>query len=82
MANGKDKVKAFVLVNVHAGSSPEVVSRARQINGVISANACWGRPDIFVVVEAPSEKALSDTVLNELQMIQGVESTDTHLVIE
>jgi DNA-binding Lrp family transcriptional regulator len=82
VANEKSKVKAFVLINVHAGTSPEVVSKARQITGVISANACWGRPDIFVVVEASSERALSDTVLNKLQLIQGVESTDTHLVIE
>ena len=75
-------MKAFVLINVRIGTSPEVVSTARRITGVISANACWGRPDVFVIIEAPSERALSDTVLNKLQMIQGVESTDTHLVIE
>jgi DNA-binding Lrp family transcriptional regulator len=82
VANARGKVKAFVLINVHAGTSPEVVSNARQIPGVISANACWGRPDIFVVLEAPNEKVLSDAVLNKLQRIEGVESTDTHLVIE
>jgi DNA-binding Lrp family transcriptional regulator len=82
VANGKGNVKAFVLINVHAGTSPEVLSSARRIPGVMSANACWGRPDIFVVLEAPNEKVLSDTVLNKLQLIQGVESTDTHLVIE
>jgi DNA-binding Lrp family transcriptional regulator len=82
VANARGKVKAFVLINVHAGTSPEVVSKARQIPAVISANACWGRPDIFVVLEAPNEKVLSDTVLNKLQRIGGVESTDTHLVIE
>lgn len=82
MANTKGKVKAFVLINVHSGTSPEVVSSARRIPGVVAANACWGRPDIFVIVEAPNEKVLSDTVLNKLQLIAGVESTDTHLVIE
>src|SRR6516164_9120648 len=82
VGNGKGEVKAFVLMNVRAGTSPEVVSRARQIPGVISANACWGRPGIFVVLEAPNEKVLSDAVLNKLQLIQSMESTDIHLVIE
>lgn len=82
MPDGKSKVKAFVLINVHAGSSPEVLSRARETTGVVSSHACWGRPDIFAVVEAVNEKALSDLILNKLQLIPGVESTDTHLVIE
>ena len=82
MTDEKSKVKAFVLINVRAGSSPEVLSSAREITGVITAHACWGRPDIFAVVEAANEKVLSDLVLNKLQLIPGVESTDTHLVIE
>ena len=36
-------MKAFVLVNVHAGKSPEVVSHLRKIEGVKMAPACWGR---------------------------------------
>ena len=62
-------MKAFVLVNVHAGKSPEVVSKLRQVKGVTTAHACWGRPDIFAIVEAPSEKAFADTVLEKIQEV-------------
>jgi len=41
-----------------------------------------GRPDTFTLVEAANEKALADTVLAKIQAIDGVESTDTHILIE
>ncbi len=75
-------MRAFVLLNVEAGKCPEVVGKLRKIQGVTSANACWGRPDIFVVVDVPNQTALATTVLNQIQEITGVESTDTHIVIE
>ena len=75
-------MKAFVLVNVHAGKSPEVVTQLRRVPGVTMAHACWGRPDVFVVLDVPSEKALSETVLRKIQVIEGIESTDTHIVID
>jgi DNA-binding Lrp family transcriptional regulator len=75
-------MRAFVLINVRAGKCPEVVGKLRHIPGVVSANACWGRPDIFVVVDAPSQSALGDTVISKFQTIEGVESTDTHIVID
>ena len=75
-------MKAFVLINVRAGKSPQVVSQLRTIDGVKMAHACWGRPDIFVVMEVPNEKALSDTVLQKIQVIEGIESSDTHIVID
>jgi len=75
-------MRAFVLLNVHAGKCPAVVGKVRKIEGVVSANACWGRPDVFVVVDAPSQSALADTVIQKIQAIDGVESTDTHIVID
>ncbi len=75
-------MKAFVLINVHASKVPEVVSRLRKIDGVKMAHSCWGRPDVFVVLEVPSEKTLSETVLQKIQTIEGIESSDTHIVID
>ncbi len=75
-------MRAYVLVNVRAGKCPAVVSALRKIKGVSAANACWGRPDIFAVVEAASEEAFAETVLQKIQAIDGIESTDTHFVIE
>ncbi len=75
-------MKAYVLINVRAGKAREVVSKAQAIPAVKSVHPCWGRPDVFTFVEVADEKSLADTVLAKLQSIDGVESTDTHIVIE
>jgi len=75
-------MKAYVLINVRAGQSRHVVNKLRQLEGVTSADACWGRPDIFALVEAKDDKALANSVLDSIQKIDGVESTDTHILIE
>ncbi len=75
-------MRAFVLLNVRAGKCPQVVGELRKIEEVISANACWGRPDIFTVVEVPSQSELAKIILMRIQVIDGVESTDTHIAVE
>jgi DNA-binding Lrp family transcriptional regulator len=75
-------VKAFVFIEVRPGKSPEVVSQVKRIERVTSAHVCWGHPDIIAILEAASDVALSEAVLKKIQAIPGVESTDTHLVIE
>ncbi len=75
-------MKAFVLINVRAGKSPEVLSKLRAIESITNAHACWGRPDIFALVEARNERAMTNTVLERIQSIEGIESTDTHIVID
>ena len=74
-------MRAYVLINVRAGKSRNVVKGLRKLKGVKSADVCWGRPDLFVLVDVASEKALAQTVLDKIQALDGVESTDTHLVI-
>ncbi len=75
-------MKAYVLINVRAGKAREVVEKVRQIEGIKQANACWGRPDVFTLADVPNEEFLEETVLAKIHGIDGVESTDTHLVIE
>jgi len=75
-------MKAFVLVNVQAGKSPEVLTALRQIDAVQVAHACWGRPDIYALVEVRNERALRNLVIEKVQSIAGIESTDTHIVID
>ena len=69
-------MKAYVLINVRSGKSRAVVQAIGKLQGVKSANACWGRPDVFVLVEAANEKALAESVLDRIQQVDGVESTD------
>jgi DNA-binding Lrp family transcriptional regulator len=75
-------MKAFVLVNVRAGKGPEVVTALRGLDAVKIAHACWGRPDIIALVEVRNERALGNLVLEKVQTINGVESSNTHIVID
>jgi DNA-binding Lrp family transcriptional regulator len=75
-------MKAYVLISARAGKSREVVSKVKQLDAVKSVNACWGRPDVFALVEVKNQIELTDAVLAKIQQIEGVESTDTHIVIE
>jgi hypothetical protein len=36
------------------------------------ANACWGSPDVFVVVEVASQKDLNKLIMDEIQSVEGV----------
>jgi len=73
-------MKAYLFDNVLAGKAVEVMESVRQNTGVSRADLCWGRPDIIALVDLPDEDALGKMVLDEVQPIEGVESTDTHLV--
>jgi DNA-binding Lrp family transcriptional regulator len=75
-------LKAFVLVDVQAGKSPKVLAALKRIDAVRFAHACWGRPDIIALIEVRNERALRNLVLEKVQSIVGIESTDTHIVID
>lgn len=75
-------MKAYILVNVRAGKIRGVVEKVRGVSGVQTAHACWGRPDIFAMVDVKDAGTLADTVMTKIQAIDGVESTDTRIVIE
>jgi DNA-binding Lrp family transcriptional regulator len=75
-------MKAFVLVNVMAGKSSAVLEKLRRIEAVEIVHACWGRPDIIALVDVKNERALGNLVIDRIQPIVGIESTDTHIVIE
>jgi DNA-binding Lrp family transcriptional regulator len=74
-------MKAFVLVSVQAGKVPKVLAALRRIDAVEISHGCWGRPDIFALVEVKNERALSDLVIGKVQPIVGIEFTETHIVI-
>jgi DNA-binding Lrp family transcriptional regulator len=75
-------MKAYLFINVRAGKAAEVMESVQRATGVRRADLCWGRPDIIAVVDVPDEDALGKMVLGEVQPIEGVESTDTHLAFE
>ncbi|PYV25077.1 MAG: AsnC family transcriptional regulator [Acidobacteria bacterium] len=75
-------MRAYVLVNVRPGKVREVVRAVSQMEGVRHADACWGVTDIFAYVETPDEKTLHELVIDKIQSLEGVDRTETHIVVE
>ena len=74
--------RAYVLLKVRPGKNKEVVTEVLQVKGVKQAHACWGIPDVFTYVEISDERALSQLILGEIQRIDGVLASETHIVAE
>lgn len=74
-------MRAHILIHVLPSKVRDVVNKLARLQGVKAADACWGVPDVFVTVEVEDEDALSKLVLQEIQNIDGIEKTDTHIVI-
>lgn len=72
--------RAYVLINVHPGQTGEVIRALSEIKEIKTLDSCWGKPDIFAVVEVPDQDALSQLVLAKIHAIKGVAQTETHLV--
>ena len=46
------------------------------------ANACWGDPDVYVVVEVANSEDLNSLVISKIQSIDGVGRTSTHIALD
>lgn len=74
-------MRAYVLINVRPGKVRDVVAAVNKLDGVQHADACWGLPDVFAYVETPDEKSLNQLVVDRIQQLDGVERTETHIVV-
>lgn len=74
--------KAYILLKVKAGKSQDVLKTLKQLPGVEQAHACFGQPDIFGLISANDDRALSDLIMNHIHTIPGVEETDTHIIVQ
>ncbi|MEE8241731.1 MAG: Lrp/AsnC ligand binding domain-containing protein [Nitrospirales bacterium] len=72
--------RAYVLINVLPGQTTKVVKSLNEIKEIKTIDPCWGKPDIFAVVEVPDQDSLTSLVLTRIHAIEGVAQTDTHLV--
>jgi len=72
--------RAYVLINVMPGQTGTVVKALADIKEIKTIDPCWGKPDLFVIVEVPDQDALTSLVLAKIHAIEGVAQTDTHLV--
>lgn len=75
-------MRAYVLINVHPGKVREVVGAVSALEGVRHCDACWGLPDVFAYVEVRDERTLNVLVMDTVQKLEGVDRTETHIVME
>ncbi len=78
----KRAVRAYVLVNVRAGHAKRVALELAKLPGIRSAHACWGVPDVIAYAEVGSQRELDDLIMEQVQKMDGVERTDTHIALE
>ena len=73
---------AYVLINVWPGKFRDVMTTLTHMAGVRHADPCWGLPDIFAYTDTPDEKTLNLLVMNKIQSLEGMERTQTQIVVE
>ncbi|MFO0774169.1 MAG: Lrp/AsnC ligand binding domain-containing protein [Nitrospiraceae bacterium] len=72
--------RAYVLITVSASQTKDVVRALAQFREVKVIDPCWGKPDIFTVVEVADQDALTSLVRTKLSTLPGVSETETHLI--
>ena len=74
--------KAYILMKVKTGKSQDVLATLKAMPGVEQAHACFGQPDIFGLINASDDRALSDLIMTQIHTSPGVEETDTQSVVQ
>lgn len=75
-------MRAYILISVKPGKVRDIVGAVSQMEGVRHADACWGLPDVFAYADTSDEKSLNALVIDKIQKLEGVERTETHIVVE
>ena len=75
-------MRAYVLISVRSGKVRDIVDAVSQMPGVKHADACWGVPDVFAYIDTNDERELNRLVIDKIQRLEGVERTETHIVVE
>lgn len=75
-------VEAYVFIRIRAGWAKKIVRELAEAPEVSAAHPLWGQPDVIAYVKVPDLKKLQELVLQRFHRIEGVESTDTHIVVD
>jgi DNA-binding Lrp family transcriptional regulator len=75
-------MRAYVLVTAGPGKARDIARKISGLSGVKMANACWGDPDVYVVVEVANSEDLNSLVISKIQAIDGVGRTSTHIALD
>jgi len=73
---------AYVVIKTRAGRSKSLVEQLQTFEGVEEAAAVYGGADVVAKVEVTDESALARLIMEKIQGIPMVESTQTLIVVE
>ena len=84
---GLKTLEAYVLVKIATqtdvcGFSRSVIEKISKMNGIEKANLLFGDFDAIVKIKMPKIHDIENTVMEEIHMIEGVESTMTLLCVD
>lgn len=75
------KKKAYVLIKVAAGKLDSVMRDMSSMPQVSSVEGVSGHCDLVAVVRGPDLETLQDNILSTIRGVDGVESTETWIVM-
>ena len=74
-------MRADVLINTKPGKVRDILAAVAQLEDTTRGCLLW-MPDIFVKAQTADEKGLNELVIDRIQKLDGVERTETHIVVE
>ena len=75
-------VEAYIFVHIRTGWAKKIMRELSDVPEVATVHACWGRPDLVAYVKVADLKKLQELVLQRFHRLEGVEATDTHIVLQ
>jgi len=74
--------RVYVLVNVKRGTVKDVLKEISRLKGVSEVSIVSGRYDMFAKIEGESLPVITDTIINRIHKIVGVERTETLIALD
>lgn len=75
------RIVSYVLIQLAPGMARAAAETISKLDGVKMAHAVTGPFDIIAFAEVPDLSSLSDLVLTRIQKVEGVEKTQTAVVV-
>lgn len=75
------RLASYILIELAPGTSKTAAEAISKIGGVKMAHAVTGPFDIIAFAEVPDLATLSDLVLAKIQNVEGVQKTQTAVVV-
>jgi len=75
------KKKAYVLIKVAAGKLDTVMRTLSNMPQVDSVEGVSGHCDVVAIVRGPDLETLQNTILSTIRGVEGIESTETWIVM-